>query len=87
MCRETGLHGSEGAWGWQQPPATRLGVGEGSTGSKKERVITPGDGLGLDAGAVDVELTAVAGEGDVPGAVFERKREGLLLHLYGEEGG
>ena len=61
-------------------------MGEGSTGGEEERVITPGDGLRFDAGAVDVELAAVAGERDVPGFVFMDEREGLLLRVGFEEG-
>ena len=86
MCRATGLHGSEGAWGWQQPPATRLGVGEGSTGHEKEAVVAACDGLRFDAGAFDIELATMAGERDVPCFTFMDEREGLLLRVEFEEG-
>ncbi len=61
-------------------------MSEGRARGKEEALVTPGDGLGLDAGAVDVELAAMAGEGDVPGFTFMDEREGLLLRVEFEEG-
>ncbi len=62
-------------------------MGEGSATGEEEAVVATGDGLCLDAGAVDVELAAVAGKRDVPGFVFMDEREGLLLRVEFEEGG